>query len=199
MIFNILMKSMGLDPVKIRDDAKRILTLVKESTLSEEEFLNQSTGELGEIFNYVRTNRFFKYTDAWGVGLCRIMELRGIEPNEESFNRWTKNLRWVFTPRITQSWSEFCADQLKMQGIEAMQKQIMIREKKRAADRLEKKAAAFDDKRKALEELNQMIEERRSQLIEEEKNALRKYNPEAYDRLLATEAANPVVPKVFEG
>ena len=33
------MKAVGFDPVKIREDAKRVLTLVKESTLSEEEFL----------------------------------------------------------------------------------------------------------------------------------------------------------------
>ena len=38
-----------------------------------------------------------------------------------------------------------------------MQKQLLIREKKRAAARLESKAAAFEDKKKALQELNEAI------------------------------------------
>jgi len=52
-----------------------------------------------------------------------------------------------------------------MQGVESMQKQLLIREKKRAAARLEKKASEFEDKKKALMELNISIEERRQQLV----------------------------------
>lgn len=145
-------------------------------------------GEIADIFNSVRTNRFFKYTDAWGVGLGRMMELVGAEPKSESFDRWCGSLKWVFTPRLMQTWDEFCGDQLRMQGIEAMQKQLMIREKKRAAARLEKKAADFDDKKKALQELNDSIEERRQQLIAEQKSLKKKYEPEEYERILLEEA-----------
>lgn len=179
-----MMKAVGFDPVKIREDAKRVLTLVKESTLSEEEFLASSEGELGAIFNKVRNNRFFKYTDAWGIGLGRIMELRNIEPNKDNFDRWTNVLRWIFTPRLLQSWDEFCNDQLRMQGVEAMQKQLLIREKKRAAARLEGKAAAFEDKKKALQELNESIDERRAQLIEEQMALKKKYDPVGYEQIL---------------
>ena len=138
-------------------------------------------------FVQVRTNRFFKYTDAWGVGLGRLIEVVGVEPKEESFNKWTASLRWVFTPRIIQTWDEFCGDQLRMQGIEAMQKQLMIREKKRSAARLEQKAAQFEDKKKALQELNEAIEERRLQLIEEQKALKKKYEPDAYERIVREE------------
>jgi predicted RNase H-like HicB family nuclease len=188
VIFNELMKAVGFDPVKIRDDAKVILNTVKETAeVSEEDLLNSSTGVLGEIFAAVRDNRFFKYTDAWGVGLGRIMELRNVEPNTLSFDRWTKTLRWVNSPRLLQSWDEFCNDQLRMQGVESMQKQLLIREKKRAASRLEGKAAAFDDKKKALQELNEAIDERRAQLIQEEREIKQKYDPKGYDRILAEE------------
>ena len=129
----------------------------------------------------------FKYTDAWGVGLGRIIELTGGEPKEEVFDRWAKSLRWVFTTRLMSTWNEFTGDQLRMQGVEAMQKQLLIREKKRAAARLEKKASEFEDKKKAILELNQAIEERRQQLIEEQKNLKKKYEPEAYERILAAE------------
>ena len=77
VIFTTMMKAVGFDPVKIRDDAKKVLSLIKESTLSGEELLNSTEGEIAEIFNHVRSNRFFKYTDAWGIGLGRIMELKG--------------------------------------------------------------------------------------------------------------------------
>lgn len=110
-----------------------------------------------------------------------------MEPKEESFNKWSASLRWVFTPRIIQTWDEFCGDQLRMQGIEAMQKQLMIREKKRSAARLEQKAAQFEDKKKALQELNEAIEERRLQLIEEQKALKKKYEPDAYERIVREE------------
>lgn len=187
VIFNTLMTALRFDPVKIRDDAKRIMEIVKGSDgMSEDDFLNLSAeqNEIGQIFDRVRSNRFFKYTDAWGIGLGRMMELKGVDPTKESLEKWAANLRWVFAPRLLQSWDEFSGDQLRMQGVEAMQKQLMIREKRRAAAKLEEKAAKFDDKKKALMDLNAAIEERRAQLIEDEKALKKKYDPEGYERIL---------------
>jgi len=183
-IFNIMMTAVGLNPNTLREDAKKVLTVIKDSNLTEEDLMNVKEGILAEVFSKVRGNRFFKYTDAWGVGLGRVMELIGVEPKAESFDRWSANLKWVFTPRLISTWSEFCGDQLRMQGVEAMQKQLLIREKKRAASRLEKKASEFDDKKKALQELNDAIEERRQQLIAEQKSLKKKYEPDEYERLL---------------
>lgn len=184
-----MMKACGLDPNRIREDAKRVLSLVKEGGYTEETLLNAQEGELADIFNSVRKNRFFKYTDAWGVGLGRVMELIGVEPKEESFNRFSASLKWVFTSRLMQTWDEFSADQLRLQGVEAMQKQLLIREKKRAAARLEKKAADFEDKKKALMELNAAVEERRQMLIAEQKALKKKYEPEEYERILLQESS----------
>lgn len=184
-IFNAMMEACGLDPIKIREDAKRLLTLVKDNNFSSDELLRLQEGELADIFQAVRTNRFFKYTDAWGIGLGRIIELTGSEPTAETFDRWSMSLRWIFTSRLIQTWDEFTGDQLRMQGVEAMQKQLLIREKKRAATRLEKKASEFETKKQAILELNQAIEERRIQLIEEQKSLKKKYEPEAYEKILA--------------
>ena len=179
-----MMIAVGFEPQKIRDDAKRMLGLIKDGNPTPDDILNSTEGELAEILINVRTNRFFKYTDAWGVGLGRMIELLGAEPNVESFDKWSASLRWIFTPRLISTWDEFCGDQLRMQGIEAMQKQLMIREKKRSATRLEKKASEFEDKKKALQLLNEDIEERRQQLIGDQMALKKKYEPDEYERIL---------------
>jgi Thylakoid formation protein len=179
-----MMIAVGFEPQKIRDDAKRMLGLIKDGNPTADDILNSTEGELAEILINVRTNRFFKYTDAWGVGLGRMIELLGAEPNIESFDKWSASLRWIFTPRLVSTWDEFCGDQLRMQGIEAMQKQLMIREKKRSATRLEKKASEFEDKKKALQLLNEDIEERRQQLIGDQMALKKKYEPDEYERIL---------------
>ncbi|RYH05088.1 hypothetical protein EON65_45705 [archaeon] len=53
-----------------------------------------------------------------------------LQPSPPVFPRWTQVLRWVPVTRLQQSWAEFCGDQVKMQGVEAMQKQLLIREKR---------------------------------------------------------------------
>ena len=179
-----MMIAVGFEPQKIRDDAKRMLGLIKDGNPTADDILNATEGELADILINVRTNRFFKYTDAWGVGLGRMIELVGAEPNVESFDKWSASLRWIFTPRLISTWDEFCGDQLRMQGIEAMQKQLMIREKKRSATRLEKKAFEFEDKKKALQLLNDDIEERRQQLIGDQMALKKKYEPDEYERIL---------------
>ena len=75
-----MMKAVGFNAAQVRDDAKKILALVKDTNLTEDDVLNAKEGEFASIFNNVRDNRFFKYTDAWGLALGRVMELIGVEP-----------------------------------------------------------------------------------------------------------------------
>ena len=187
------MTAVGLDPATLRADAKRVLGVIKSMDNATEDSVLHADNEIGQIFEQVRKNRFFKYTDAWGVGLGRVMELVGVDPKQENCARWCKSLRWVFVQRLMQTWDEFTGDQLKMQGIEAMQKQLMIREKRRAAARLEKQAAEFEDKKKSINELNEAIAERRAQLIEETKVLKKRFEPENYEQILLDDpTATPV-------
>ena len=55
MIFDEMMKAVRLNPTTIREDAKRLLSVIKENNQSEDDILNAKTGELAEIFNHVRT------------------------------------------------------------------------------------------------------------------------------------------------
>ena len=80
-----MMIAVGFEPQKILDDAKRMLGLIKDGNPTADDILNATEGELAEILINVRTNRFFKYTDAWGVGLGRMIEHVGSEPNLDSF------------------------------------------------------------------------------------------------------------------
>lgn len=190
VLFDAVAGAVGLDPARLRADAKRVLAAVKElpSPGGEDALLDpRATGELAEVFARVRSNRFFKYTDAWGVGLGRVMELVGADPKQETFARWARSLRWVFAERLAQSWDEFTGDQVKMQGVEAMQKQLLVREKRRAAARLERQAAGFEDRKRSIAEMNEAIAERRAQIIEEQKRLKKRFEPDNYARILAAD------------
>ena len=50
-----MMKAVRLNPTTIREDAKRLLSLIKENNQSEDDILNAKEGELAEIFNHVRS------------------------------------------------------------------------------------------------------------------------------------------------
>jgi hypothetical protein len=53
-IFNQMMKAVGFDPQVIRDDAKRMLSLIKEGNPSADDILNAKDGELAQILIDVR-------------------------------------------------------------------------------------------------------------------------------------------------
>ena len=55
-----MMKAVRLNPTTIREDAKRLLSLIKENNQSEDDILNAKEGELAEIFNHVRTAAHFE-------------------------------------------------------------------------------------------------------------------------------------------
>jgi hypothetical protein len=178
MIFNVLMKAMNFDPVQIRHDATRILSAIKEIPIgSDEEVLNAKGGEIVKIFDSVRTNRFFKYTDSWGIGLGRLIELSGIEPSMDSFSRLAKSLKWVYATSLMKSWSQFSSEQIKMQKILDIQKQSLLREKALAIESFERKAASFLDKKKALQDLNESIELRRQAVLNKGKDVKKELAP----------------------
>jgi hypothetical protein len=49
-----MMKAVGFDPQVIRDDAKRMLSLIKEGNPSADDILNAKDGELAQILIDVR-------------------------------------------------------------------------------------------------------------------------------------------------
>jgi hypothetical protein len=53
-IFNQMMKAVGFDPQVIRDDAKRMLSLIKEGNPSADDILSATEGELAQILIDVR-------------------------------------------------------------------------------------------------------------------------------------------------
>lgn len=71
-----------------------------------------------------------------------------------------------------------------MQGVELMQKQLLIREKKRAAERMERQSSIIEDKKKSLKQLNSLLDYRRKELIIKSMEMKKRLEPEEYQRII---------------
>lgn len=114
-LFDDMMAALGLDACRIRRDAKQLLSELQNSPLPHAERLEKGSAALTRVIEQVQSNCLFKYSDAWGIGLGRLLELSHIPPSRESFQHWSHKLRWVPATRLMQTWSQFTLDQLRMQ------------------------------------------------------------------------------------
>lgn len=114
------MNAMSLDSHTLEESAKLVLKGIDQTRLvSDENLFLKSGNELGKIFAGVPNNPAFRYTDSWGVGLVRMMELRGslaIDKNNAQFDKWSKLLcGTVCADQLAQSWGGFIAQQRRME------------------------------------------------------------------------------------
>lgn len=132
------MHALDMHPTAIKEDAKQLLRQVDlTNTLSVEDFLRSADTEVGKIFDKVRSNRQFHYTDTWGVGLARLMELRKhTPPSAMDFATWSDLLVNVPAERMSASWSAFCTAQSIVQNADRLQKEVLVREREQLAIRL---------------------------------------------------------------
>ncbi len=119
-IFHSVMNAVSLDPHTLENSAKLVLKGIDQTRLvSDENLLLKSGDELGKIFAGVPNNPAFRYTDSWGVGLVRMMELRGslaVDKNNAQFAKWSELLCGaVCAEQLAQSWGGFIAQQRRMQ------------------------------------------------------------------------------------
>eukprot|EP01033_Poteriospumella_lacustris_P000806 gene806-572_t len=87
-IFNAMVIALQLDPQQVRRDAKRLIGLAKGRPTPLIDNLPPA-----ELFTVVDTNpgnKEFPLTDAWAVGLGRLIELYGAVPSETIFRRWNR-------------------------------------------------------------------------------------------------------------
>jgi hypothetical protein len=120
-IFNAMVIALQLDPQQVRHDAKRLIGLAKGRTTPLIDNLPPA-----ELFTVVDTNpgnKEFPLTDAWAVGLGRLIELYGAVPSETIFRRW--NRRGVNNARLMAAWSEFQADSQRLFNLECIQQQLL--------------------------------------------------------------------------
>jgi len=138
-----MVNALGMDPRAIREDAKQVLQQVDLTrSLSDEDFLYSADSEVGKIFDKVRSNRLYHYTDAWGVGLVRLMELRKhTPPTVNDFIAWSDLLVNVPAERLSASWSAFCTAQSIVRNADLLQKELLVREREQLATRLAKAKA----------------------------------------------------------
>eukprot|EP01033_Poteriospumella_lacustris_P011179 gene11179-7953_t len=120
-IFNAMVIALQLDPQQVRRDAKRLIGLAKGRPTPLIDNLPPA-----ELFTVVDTNpgnKEFPLTDAWAVGLGRLIELYGAVPSETIFRRW--NRRGVNNARLMAAWSEFQADSQRLFNLECIQQQLL--------------------------------------------------------------------------
>lgn len=114
--------ALQLDPEQVRRDAKRLIGLAKGRTTPLIDDLPPA-----ELFTVVdmtsSNNKEFPLTDAWAVGLGRLIELYGAVPSETSFRRW--NRRGVNNARLMAAWSDFQADSQRLFNLECIQQQLL--------------------------------------------------------------------------
>jgi hypothetical protein len=108
-IFDTAMTAVGFDPDQLRSDGKRVQALVRDLAAASGEGGNVTSAilygdhELARLFESVRQNRFFKYSEAWGVGMCRVIELIGLDPKPELFTPWYDEQLCSFMIQTNQS------------------------------------------------------------------------------------------------
>ena len=133
-----MIHALDMHPTAIKEDAKLLLRQVDlTKSLSDENFLRSADSDMGKIFDKIRGNQQFHYTDAWGVGLARLMELRKhTPPSAMDFTTWSDLLVNVPAERMSASWSAFCTAQSIVQNADRLQKEGLVREREQLATRL---------------------------------------------------------------
>lgn len=120
-IFNAMVIALQMDPQQVRDDAKRLISLTKGHTSSSIDQLPPA--ELFTVVNTGPAHKEFPLTDAWAVGLGRLIELCGAIPSETTFRRW--NRRGMNNARLMAAWSDFQADSQRLFSLECIQQQLL--------------------------------------------------------------------------
>jgi hypothetical protein len=140
-IFYALLSSLRFHPQQLLTDAQRIMSLLQNAqAIAEEDFWPSlltliSTSTSSRSAKYPIT----KYTDAWGIGLVRMMELRKVEVNKSTLWNWCKkfqsnsllqNRLHDFPEQILQTWSHFLSQQQSLQegsSLEYLQRMLSLR------------------------------------------------------------------------
>lgn len=164
-IFDKMLHALSIDPQLLKTDATRIIKNIDTTqSISDESFLS-SDSELSRMLRNVRENSQFHYTDAWGIGLGRLLELRQASPSPLSFEKWSKLLLRVPVERLERSWRDFNEQQSRIQCFEAARREAAAQSLQLCDDRLTKGRrtrkvfGATADRGRSLAELNKLARE----------------------------------------
>lgn len=144
-----LVKSLGMDPAKVREDAEAVEAYAGATSPSN--MLGHMEGKdapavIAEAFSSIKSKLF---TSSYSIGLFRMMELCKVEVNAANAEEWAKALGITPATKVTADLETYRQNQLKVQRGEEMIREIEIREKKKLAEKLEQKAKALAAKASA--------------------------------------------------
>lgn len=147
-IRNSLFSALDLDQEECTSEAKALEEWAAGKTMDEVTAAFQGEGDsiIAKVVNDAKANDFWKYSQFFGLGLVRIMELIGVEKSITAYypivEKWVKESMGKPEGKAKMDADEFLDLQNKVEMMETMMKEIAIREKKRMAERLESKAKA---------------------------------------------------------
>eukprot|EP00401_Gymnodinium_catenatum_P007574 CAMPEP_0117537128 /NCGR_PEP_ID=MMETSP0784-20121206/41806_1 /TAXON_ID=39447 /ORGANISM="" /LENGTH=301 /DNA_ID=CAMNT_0005333707 /DNA_START=111 /DNA_END=1016 /DNA_ORIENTATION=+ len=143
-IWAALAGSVGLDPVKVTEDAEAIVAYAKSTPPADILKHMEGTEKPAEEKAALAFESIGKalYSLSFSVGLFKMMELSGVEVNKANVAEWAKALK-ITESKVTSDLETYRLGQDKLKKAEEMLREVEIREKKKLAERLEKKAKAL--------------------------------------------------------
>jgi len=151
-LFNSLMGALVQEPSEVKADADIVLQWATGKT--EADVVNAINGGddsvVGKALANAKNDKDFFYTRNFGAALIKLMQVVGVEPNDESAKRWaaafgfTDNVSAVTDLSSTKFETDvgtFLSSVEKMQEIMQLYADVEAREKKKVAERLAEQAA----------------------------------------------------------
>lgn len=143
-IWQAFVKSVGMDPDKVKADAEAVLSYAEQTApaliLQQMEGVQAASDKrVADAFGDIGKSL---YSISFSIGLFKLMEGCGVETSKANVEEWAKALK-VTPSKVTRDLETYKLNKNKLQKAEEMLREVEIREKKKLAERLEAKAKAL--------------------------------------------------------
>jgi photosystem II biogenesis protein Psp29 len=148
-IWPAMIKSLGMDPEKVKGDAQAAAEWAKSTPpatiLEAMGGATASDTRMSDAFGSIASSL---YSQQFSVGLFKLMEYAGVEVTKGNVEEWAKAIK-IPESKPASDLVTYQGNLKKLAAAEEMMREVEIREKKKLAERLEEKAKALAAKASA--------------------------------------------------